>query len=378
MGQYLFTSESVTNGHPDKVCDQISDAVLDMALDIDKNARVAVETVVNGSRVLVFGECSVGLDRGAVTGVVRETLRRIGYDRETGGTFSADEVPVVVDIASQSDEIAAAVTTSLERRNSSTEDLDLLGAGDQGIMFGYAVRQNGNLMPVTIDLAHVLAKRLEDLDGFGPDGKTQVTVRHDEDGTPLSLDTVLVSVQHRASSRINRVEELVHDTISRYTDEHGLESDSTRVLVNPSGAFTFGGPAADAGLTGRKIVVDTYGGAAPHGGGAFSGKDPSKVDRSAAYAARWVAKSLLHNLPELRFAEVQLSYAIGVATPVSVRVRSSSEEDLAPLVQDKFDLRPAAIIEQLGLREQRYVDLAAYGHFGGNAAGRTWESPLAF
>ena len=379
----LFTSESVTEGHPDKIADQISDSILDAILAKDPMARVACETSVTTGLVLVFGEITTSsyVD---IQKVVRETIREIGYDRAKYG-FDADTCAVLTAIDEQSVDIAVGVNQSLEVRNGvmSDEDIESIGAGDQGIMFGFATNETEEYMPLPISLAHKLSYRLTEVRKNGtlpylrPDGKTQVTVEYDEFGKPLSIDTVLLSTQHSPDIEY---EQIVAD-IKKYVFDavlpQELLTENTRYLVNPTGRFVIGGPHGDAGLTGRKIIVDTYGGYARHGGGAFSGKDATKVDRSAAYAARYVAK----NLVAAGYAdkmEIQLSYAIGVAQPTSIMVDTFgtgkvSEDKIVKVIRDNFDLRPAGIIQMLDLRKPVYKKTAAYGHFGRTDVDLTWE-----
>ena len=382
--EYLFTSESVTEGHPDKVADQISDGVLDAVLRDDPYGRVACETLVNTGLVVVSGEISTStyVD---IQEIARETIRRIGYtDADLG--FSADSAAVLNAIDKQSPDIAQGVDTSHEARTDANDDdkLDLAGAGDQGMMFGYATRETPELMPLPIALAHKLAKRLADvrhaetLNYLRPDGKTQVSVRY-RDGKPVEIEKLLISTQHAEGA-----ESLIPDDLWEHVvlpvlpkdlfDEGKLRKE---FLVNPTGRFVIGGPVGDAGLTGRKIIVDTYGGMARHGGGAFSGKDPSKVDRSAAYAARYVAKNVVAAGLADR-AEVQVAYAIGVAHPVSVMVETFGTEKIGrakieQLVREHFDLRPGAFREYLDLHRPIYQKTAAYGHFGREDADFTWE-----
>ena len=383
MNKLLFTSESVTEGHPDKIADQISDSILDAILTKDPMARVACETSVTTGLVLVFGEITTSsyVD---IQKVVRETIREIGYDRAKYG-FDADTCAVLTAIDEQSVDIAIGVDQSLEVRNGvlSDEDIESIGAGDQGIMFGFATNETEEYMPLPISLAHKLSYRLTEVRKNGtlpylrPDGKTQVTVEYDEFGKPLSIDTVLLSTQHSPDIEY---EQIVAD-IKKYVFDavlpQELLTENTRYLVNPTGRFVIGGPHGDAGLTGRKIIVDTYGGYARHGGGAFSGKDATKVDRSAAYAARYVAK----NLVAAGYAdkmEIQLSYAIGVAQPTSIMVDTFgtgkvSEDKIVKVIRDNFDLRPAGIIQMLDLRKPVYKKTAAYGHFGRTDVDLTWE-----
>jgi S-adenosylmethionine synthetase len=371
---YLFSSESVTEGHPDKLADQISDAVLDAILAVDVEGRVACETLVTTGIVMVAGEITTS-EYVDIPSVVRRTVLEIGY---TDANFGIDGATcgVLTSIQEQSPDIARGVEHSLEQRvEGSRDDLDTLGAGDQGMMFGYACRDTDELMPLPIAMAHRLTKRLADVRKAGvvpylrPDGKSQVTIEY-QDGTPVRVDTVLISAQHREEVDVDTllapdVEAEVIDPVLR---EFELDAEGVRVLVNPTGRFEIGGPKADTGLTGRKIMVDSYGGMAPHGGGCFSGKDPTKVDRSAAYMARYVAK----NLVAAGFADrlqLQVAYAIGTAHPVSLAVDTFGTERVDPerivgLVWDAFDFRPAAIIRQLDLRRPIYEETAAYGHFG--------------
>jgi S-adenosylmethionine synthetase len=384
--RWLFTSESVTEGHPDKVADQISDAVLDEVLASDPNpanARVACETLVTTGMVVVAGEISTEtyVD---IAKVARETIIGIGYDRAAAG-FDGNTCGVMVAIDEQSPDIAGGVDKSLESREaSSAGELDELGAGDQGMMFGYACTETDALMPMPIHLAHRLAERLAAVRKAGvvpylrPDGKTQVTVEYDGDNTPVRIARVLISTQHQPD--IDGPTLLRPDLIDHVIEPiipDGMDWDPSEVLINPSGKFELGGPHADAGLTGRKIIVDTYGGMARHGGGAFSGKDSTKVDRSAAYAARWVAKTIVAAGLAAR-AELQVAYAIGVAHPVSLTLETFGTETHDPDkilrgVQEVFDLRPAAIINELQLRRPIFKETAAYGHFGREGTGFTWE-----
>jgi S-adenosylmethionine synthetase len=396
MSRYVFTSESVTEGHPDKICDQISDAVLDALLSADPASRVACETVVNTGLCLVTGEVSTTA-RVDITSLVRGVIETIGYSGAKAGGFDANSCAVLTALDQQSPDIAQGVN---EADDHDGDPLDLVGAGDQGIMFGFACDETPELMPLPISLAHRLARRLAQvrhdntLPYLLPDGKTQVSVVY-EDDRPVAIDTLLISTQHlaeidgisdEAGLRQRIADDLWTHVVIPATADLMLQPEraSVRFLVNPTGKFVVGGPQGDAGLTGRKIIVDTYGGTARHGGGAFSGKDPTKVDRSAAYAARHVAKSLVA-AGLARRVEVQLSYAIGVAKPVSILVQSSgtgkiSDDDLTALVQEHFDLRPGAIIEAFGLRDlprQRggrfYQDVAAYGHFGRPDLNLPWE-----
>jgi S-adenosylmethionine synthetase len=382
--KWTFTSESVTEGHPDKMADQISDAILDAILAEDPNGRVACETLVTTGLAMVAGEISTSgyVD---IPGIVRETIRGIGYDRESFG-YDGSTAGVLVALDEQSADIAAGVDASEEvRTGTASEDpFDLQGAGDQGMMFGYACDETDVLMPQPIHLAHRMAERLADVRRSGavpylrPDGKTQVTFDY-EDGRPVRLRTVLISTQHNPGVERDTTirPDLIEHVITPVVPEQ-FADDDYEVLVNPTGTFVIGGPVGDAGLTGRKIIVDTYGGAARHGGGAFSGKDPSKVDRSAAYAARWVAKNVVASGAAAR-CEVQVAYAIGVAHPVSVMVETFGTATVDPsaiatAVREVFDLRPAAIISHLDLRRPIYKRTAAYGHFGRtDADGFTWE-----
>lgn len=379
--KFLFTSESVTEGHPDKVCDQISDAILDAILAEDPQARVACETAISTGLVLILGEistqCYVDIPQ-----IVREVVRDIGYDRAKYG-FDADTCAVLSSIEEQSPDIALGVDLALEKR-SGEEDLDSqMGAGDQGIMFGYATDETPEYMPMPISLAHKLAKRLAEIRKIGlvpylrPDGKSQVSILYDENHRPVALHNVVLSAQHRP--------DVDQDTIAKDLKKHVIDkvvppelwTDQTKVLVNPTGRFVVGGPLGDAGLTGRKIIVDTYGGFGRHGGGAFSGKDPSKVDRSASYAARYVAKNIVAAGLAKRI-EVQLAYAIGVANPVSLYVDTFGtgvipEVEIEQLIRENFDLRPRAIIRNLGLQNPIYRQVAAYGHFGRDDLDLPWE-----
>jgi S-adenosylmethionine synthetase len=383
--EFLFTSESVTEGHPDKVADQISDGVLDAVLRDDPYGRVACETLVNTGLVVVSGEISTDtyVD---IQEIARETIRAIGYtDAELG--FSADSCAVLNAIDKQSPDIAQGVDQAYEKRTASSDEdeLDVAGAGDQGMMFGYATSETESLMPLPISLAHRLAERLAavrkdgSLDYLRPDGKTQVSVRY-RDGRPVAIEKLLISTQHTEGSESRIPDDLWEQVVVPVLPAELYDADALRkqYLVNPTGRFVIGGPVGDCGLTGRKIIVDTYGGMARHGGGAFSGKDPSKVDRSAAYAARWVAKNVVAaGLAER--CEVQVAYAIGVAHPVSVSVETFGTEkigraQIARLVDEHFDLRPGAFREELRLHRPIYQKTAAYGHFGRDDADFTWES----
>ncbi len=380
--RYTFTSESVTEGHPDKMADQISDAVLDAILEQDPTGRVACETLLTTGLVVVAGEISttsyVDIPR-----LVRKTICDIGYDNESYG-FDGNTCGVIVSIDEQSPDIAEGVSSAMESRGRGGADaLDALGAGDQGMMFGYACDETPDLMPLPIWLAHRLSQRLSQVRRAGvlpylrPDGKTQVTIEY-EGSRPVRLSTVLISTQHQPGIDLNTLllPDLRESVILPMIPE-GLDAKGMRILANPTGRFEIGGPHADTGLTGRKIIVDTYGGSARHGGGAFSGKDPSKVDRSAAYAARWVAKHVVASGAASR-CEVQVAYAIGVARPVSLMVETFGTEQADPAQIEKaigevFDLRPAAIIAELDLRRPIYRRTAAYGHFGRSEKGFTWE-----
>jgi S-adenosylmethionine synthetase len=384
-GEHLFTSESVTEGHPDKICDQISDGVLDAALAGDPESRVACETLVNTNLVVISGEirssANIDFER-----IARETIREIGYDG-FDPKFGADTAEVMVRVDQQSSDIAQGVDDAAEHREEGSDDeKDAAGAGDQGMMFGYATSETAELMPLPISLAHRLAHRLAEVrkDGtlpyLGPDGKTQVTVRY-EDGRPVEIVRVLISTQHaEEADRDTQIRpDLIEHVIDPILPQGMYDPDAVHetLLVNPTGRFVIGGPVGDAGLTGRKIIVDTYGGAARHGGGAFSGKDPSKVDRSAAYAARYVAKNVVAAGLADR-CEVQVAYAIGVAHPVSVMVETYGtgklpDHEIARLVQDEFDLRPGAFRRYLDLHRPIFQPTAAYGHFGREEPDFTWE-----
>jgi S-adenosylmethionine synthetase len=382
VSRWTFTSESVTEGHPDKMADQISDSILDAILTHDPVARVACETMVTTGLAIVAGEITTDAYV-EIPNIVRETIKGIGYDREAVG-FDGHTCGVMTSIDPQSPDIAQGVDTAYEKRTAGTEeDLDSQGAGDQGMMFGYAVDETDDLMPMPIWLAHRLAHRLAEVRRAGilpylrPDGKTQVTLEY-EAGAPVGLKTVLISTQHQPGLDAETLikPDLIEHVIRPLVPPQ-FQDDDYRVLVNPTGSFELGGPHADCGLTGRKIIVDTYGGAARHGGGAFSGKDPSKVDRSAAYAARWVAKTVVA-AGAARRCEVQVAYAIGVAHPVSVLVETFGTatvdpDEIAGAVQQIFDLRPAAIIRDLDLRRPIYKKTAAYGHFGRSDKELTWE-----
>ena len=383
MEKRLFTSESVTEGHPDKICDQISDAILDELMRQDPMSRVACETAITTGLVLVMGEITT---KGYVDiqKVVRETIREIGYDRAKYG-FDCDTCGVITALDEQSADIALGVDKALEAKENkmTDEEIDAIGAGDQGMMFGYATNETEEYMPYPISLAHKLARKLTEVRKNGtlkylrPDGKSQVTVEYDENGKPARLDAVVLSTQHDPEV----TQEQIHEDIKEYVFDTVLPQDmideNTKFFVNPTGRFVIGGPHGDSGLTGRKIIVDTYGGYARHGGGAFSGKDCTKVDRSAAYAARYVAKNIVAaGLADK--CEIQLSYAIGVAHPTSVMVDTFgtgklSDEKLVEIIRENFDLRPAGIIKMLDLRRPIYKQTAAYGHFGRNDIDVPWE-----
>ena len=382
MAHHFFTSESVTEGHPDKICDQISDAILNEILTQDPYARVACETTCTTGMVQVMGEistsCYVDIPK-----VVRDTVREIGYDRAKYG-FDCDTCAVLTAIDEQSADIALGVDNSLERKEGAAEADLAIGAGDQGMMFGYACDETKELMPMPISLAHKLAKRLTEVrkngmfDYLRPDGKSQVTVEYDEDNQPVRVDTVVISTQHSPEVSLAQIrEDMIEQVVKKVIPSHLLD-ENTKYFINPTGRFVIGGPHGDSGLTGRKIIVDTYGGIGRHGGGAFSGKDPTKVDRSGAYAARWVAKNIVAaGLAKRR--EIELAYAIGVAEPVSIMVETFGtgvvgDDVLEKAVEKVFDLRPAAIIEQLDLRKPIYKQLAAYGHMGREELGVKWEN----
>ena len=380
MSHYLFTSESVTEGHPDKICDQISDAVLDAILENDPLGRVACETTVSTGLVHIMGEisteCYVDIAK-----IARGVIRDIGYDRAKYG-FDCETCGVILNIDEQSGDIAMGVDKALENKTGEDEELQH-GAGDQGMMFGYACDETPELMPLPISLAHKLALKLTavrksgELGYLRPDGKTQVTVEYDEQRRPVRVDTFVISTQHAPEVSLEQIRADMIEKVIKTTVPAELLDENTRYLVNPTGRFVIGGPQGDSGLTGRKIIVDTYGGSAPHGGGAFSGKDPTKVDRSAAYAARWVAKNVVAAGLAKR-CQVQLAYAIGVASPVSVLVETFGtgkvdDHELECAVEKVFDLRPSAIIRDLDLRRPIYRQLAAYGHMGREDLGVKWE-----
>ena len=383
MKQRLFTSESVTEGHPDKICDQISDAILDAILEKDKQARVAVETTVTTGLVFVTGEITTTayVD---IPKIVRDTVREIGYTRAKYG-FDADTCGVITAIDEQSPDIAMGVDRSLEAREGkfTDEEIEAIGAGDQGFVFGFACNETEELMPLPISLAHKLSRQLAQVRKEGilpylrPDGKTQVTIAYDEDGKPFRVDTIVISTQHHPDVTLEKITaDMIEYVINPVVPEE-LIDEHTKYFINPTGRFVIGGPQGDAGLTGRKIIVDTYGGYARHGGGAFSGKDPTKVDRSAAYAARYVAKNIVAaGLAEK--CEVQIAYAIGVAQPVSIAINTFgtgivSEDVLEKLVRKHFDLRPTGIIKMLDLLRPIYKHTATYGHFGRTDLDLPWE-----
>ena len=379
--RHLFTSESVSEGHPDKIADQISDAILDEMLKQDPDSRVACECSVTTGLVLVFGEITtkayVNIQK-----IVRETIKEIGYDNDQYG-FDGNTCAVLVAIDEQSPDIAQGVDDSLETRDSSEDALDKIGAGDQGLMFGYAVDETPELMPLPISLSHKLMRKIADLRKDGtipylrPDAKAEVTVEYDDNNKPVAVETVVLSTQHDPDVTLEQIRKDVIEQVIKAVIPTELLNDNTKFFINPTGRFVIGGPQGDAGLTGRKIIVDTYGGAAHHGGGAFSGKDATKVDRSASYAARYIAKNIVAAKLATRI-EVQVAYAIGVAKPVSISVNTFgtatvSENDLIKAIRGIFDLRPAGIIKMLDLKRPIYKKTAAYGHFGRTDVDLPWE-----
>ena len=380
MASYLFTSESVTEGHPDKICDQISDAVLDAVFAVDTSGRVACETAISTGLILVMGQITTSgcVD---IPKIARQVVLDAGYDDAACG-FDGNTCAILANIDEQSGDIALGVDQSLEAKESGQNELDN-GAGDQGMMFGYACDETPELMPLSISLAHKLAKRLTDIrkqglvDYLKPDGKTQVTVEYGDNGKPFRVDTLVVSAQHAAEIPLTQIRKDIIELVIKPTVPAALMDENTKIYVNPTGRFVIGGPQGDSGLTGRKIVVDSYGGRAPHGGGAFSGKYPTKVDCSAAYAARWVAKNVVAAGLASR-CQIQLAYAIGVAQPLSVMVDTFgtgtvADDRLAAAVKQVFDLRPTAIIRDLNLRKPIYRQLAAYGHMGREELNVAWE-----
>ena len=380
MGKILFTSESVTEGHPDKICDQISDGVLDAMLAQDPMSRVACETAITTGLVLVMGEVTSNAQVD-IQKIVRDTIVEIGYDSTDKG-FDGNLCGVMVSLDKQSADIALGVDKALEAKLTDSQ-IDAIGAGDQGMMFGYASDETEDFMPYPIYLAHKLSRQLSKVRKDGtlpylrPDGKSQVTVEYDNEGKPLRIDAVVVSSQHSDDVDWEKIQKDIRKDVIDAVLPEELIDDDTKIYINPTGRFVIGGPNGDSGVTGRKIIVDTYGGWARHGGGAFSGKEPTKVDRSAAYAARYVAKNLVA-AGLCHKAEVQLSYAIGVASPTSVRIDTFGtgvlpEEKLVDIIQDNFDLRPAGIIQMLDLRRPIYKQTAAYGHFGRNVLDLPWE-----
>ena len=381
MAKFLFTSESVTEGHPDKICDKISDSILDAMITQDKMSRVACETTVTTGQVLVMGEITSKANVN-IREIVRNTICEIGYDSSEKG-FDGNTCAVLVALDKQSADIALGVDNSLEIKEGDNDAYNLNGAGDQGMMFGFACDETPELMPLPISMANKLAVQLTKVRKNGtlpylrPDGKTQVTVEYDEDRNPVRIDAIVISSQHRADVELSQIREDIKKNVIEPIIPASLIDENTKIFINPTGRFVVGGPAGHSGLTGRKIIVDTYGGYSRHGGGAFSGKDPTKVDRSAAYAARYVAKNIVAS-GMAKKCEIQLAYAIGVAKPVSVMVDTFGtgkikDEDMADIVNKVFDLRPAAIIDTLKLRNPIYKQLAAYGHVGRTDIDVVWE-----
>ena len=378
---YLFTSESVTEGHPDKLCDQISDAIVDNILSKDPNGRVAVETMVCTGFVMVTGEISTDcyID---IKKIVRDVVCKAGYDDPRCG-FDGKTCAVLLAIDEQSSDIKLGVDNSIEKKSGSASSEESIGAGDQGMMFGFATDETSEFMPLCIVLAHKLAMQLAEVRKSGkltylrPDGKTQVTAEFDDEGNPMRIDTVLISAQHDPDVSIETMKKDLYENVVKHIIPSELMDENTKFLVNPTGRFVLGGPVADSGLTGRKIIVDTYGGAAKHGGGAFSGKDPTKVDRTAAYEARHIAKNIVA-AGLCKRCEIQLSYAIGVASPISINVNTFGtakvdEKTIEDIITKVFDMRPAAMIKNLDLRKPIYLNTASYGHFGRNDLDLTWE-----
>ena len=381
MAKFLFTSESVTEGHPDKICDKISDSILDAMIAQDKMSRVACETTCTTGQVLVMGEITSKANVN-IPEIVRNTICEIGYDSSEKG-FDGNTCAVLVSLDKQSADIALGVDNSLEIKEGDNDAYNLNGAGDQGMMFGFACDETPELMPLPISMANKLAVQLTRVRKNGtlpylrPDGKTQVTVEYDEDRNPVRIDAIVISSQHSADVELSQIREDIKKNVIEPIIPASLIDENTKIFINPTGRFVVGGPAGDSGLTGRKIIVDTYGGYSRHGGGAFSGKDPTKVDRSAAYAARYVAKNIVAS-GMAKKCEIQLAYAIGVAKPVSVMVDTFGtgkikDEDMADIVNKVFDLRPAAIIDTLKLRNPIYKQLAAYGHVGRTDIDVVWE-----
>jgi len=375
---YLLTSESVSGGHPDKMCDQISDSILDAYLEQDPLSRVACETSITTGLVLVFGEIT-SKAKVDIKNVVKETIKNIGYDKPGYG-FDSESCSILIALDEQSSDISAGVTDSLETRETDSQEV---GAGDQGMMIGYATNETKPLMPLPIFLAHELTKEMTNamknntIKYLRPDSKSQVTVEYNSDHSPQRVDTIVISTQHDPDVNNETIHQDIKNKIIKKIIPDNLIDDNTKYFINPSGRFVIGGPVGDAGLTGRKIIVDTYGGSARHGGGAFSGKDPTKVDRSAAYAARWVAKNIVASKLADK-AEVQLSYAIGVSKPISIQIDTKgtskiSEGKLVDIVNEVFDLRPQAIIDHFNLRRPIYKQTAAYGHFGRDDLELPWE-----